>query len=187
MVKKKLKNKKASPKKTKAVSKRDTLFAPWRLNYIKGARDGVKQDCVFCWAAQTGPSMETLLVHQGSQCSIILNKFPYNNGHLMVIPHRHTADFDGLTRDEFEEIHQLLKLAYQAIKRAYNPQGLNVGLNLGRVAGSGIDDHLHYHLVPRWGGDTNFMPVIAHTKIISESLDDTFEKIKKAIDEIRRN
>jgi ATP adenylyltransferase len=158
---------------------RQILMAPWRLKYIKGA-DVSRCSlaiCVFCEALKKGPSLESLILWSGQTCSIYLNKYPYNNGHLMVIPHRHTADFGALSEKEFSEIHAALKKAHDILIEAYKPQGLNIGMNLGRAGGAGIADHLHYHLVPRWGGDTNFMPVLADTKVISETLSQTYEKL----------
>lgn len=169
----------AKAKKTHGEKKRNILFAPWRLGYLKsGAKPRSKNGCVFCEAVKIGEGMESLILFKGKKNSVILNKFPYNNGHVMVIPHRHLADMDKLTPTEFTEMHALLKKTQSVLFKAYNPQGLNIGLNLGRVAGAGITDHMHYHLIPRWGGDNNFMPVIAGTRVITESLEDTFDRLK---------
>jgi ATP adenylyltransferase len=157
-------------------SERAVMFAPWRHTYIKRTL-AEETGCPFCVAINTGVGLESLIVYKGQTCSVILNKFPYNNGHTMVIPHRHTADFDKLTPEEHHEMHALLKRTFEALKIAYQPHGVNIGMNLGRVGGAGIIDHLHYHLVPRWNGDTNFMPVIGLTKVISESLEETYKKL----------
>jgi ATP adenylyltransferase len=154
------------------------LFAPWRREYIKGCEVGEEaKTCVFCSAFKKGVGFDSLVLYQGQHSSVVLNKYPYNNGHTMVIPHQHTADLLELSKEAFDELHQLLKKTYEAIRRAYSPHGMNIGMNLGRVGGAGITDHLHYHLLPRWGGDTNFMPVIGGTKVISESLEQTYEKL----------
>lgn len=155
---------------------RDVLFAPWRYSYIKRGGESDK-NCVFCDAIAKGPSLESLIVYQGKTCSVILNKFPYNNGHTMIIPHSHTGELADLKPQVFDDLHKLLKKTYEVLRQVYDPQGLNIGMNLGRVAGAGIVDHLHYHLVPRWKGDSNFMPVIGGTKVISESLEQTYQKL----------
>jgi ATP adenylyltransferase len=171
------KKKKTSENKSQA-SQRKILYAPWRYSYIKSAsKEDEKGECVFCASIKKGPSLESLIVYKGTHASVILNKFPYNNGHIMIIPHSHTAEIDELGAEEFMEVHALLKKAHGALQEAYNPHGMNIGMNLGRVAGAGIVDHLHYHLVPRWGGDTNFMPVIGGTKVISESVEQTYQKL----------
>jgi ATP adenylyltransferase len=161
----------------KDQKRRKILTAPWRHAYIKGEDPASKLGCVFCDAFKKGASFESLILWKGRSCAIFLNKYPYNNGHLMVIPKRHTADFGSLTKVEFTELHLVLKKAHKILIDAYSPQGMNIGMNLGRVSGAGIADHLHYHLVPRWGGDTNFMPIIAETKVISESLSQTYKKL----------
>jgi ATP adenylyltransferase len=160
----------------KTAKKKSVIFAPWRHTYIKKARSE-SEGCVFCEALGKGPSLESLVVYKGATCSIILNKYPYNNGHTMIIPNRHTADFDKLNMREFTELHELLKRTMEALKEQFQPQGFNLGMNLGRVGGAGIIDHLHYHIVPRWSGDTNFMPLIGETKVISETLEETYKKL----------
>jgi len=161
------------------MKKRSILFAPWRHTYIKRAVKAEEEegDCAFCDALKVGQKFESLIVYNGKLATVILNKFPYNNGHTMVIPKRHTAEFEKLSVEEFEELHSLLRKSLEAIKAIYQPQGVNIGMNLGRSGGAGIVDHLHYHLVPRWSGDTNFMPIVAETKVISESLDETYKKM----------
>jgi len=158
----------------KKPPKRQVIFAPWRHSYIKRAR-GETEGCVFCEALKKGVSEESLIVFKGQSCSVILNKYPYNNGHTMVIPNRHTANFEKLGSEEFSELHQLLKKTKEALQVAFQPQGFNIGMNIGQIGGAGIIDHLHYHLVPRWMGDTNFMPLIGETKVLSETLEDTYK------------
>ncbi len=164
-----------SPKSTDENPRLPVIFAPWRNSYIK--RDQSLKGCVFCDGLKKGVSFESLIVYSAKTCSIFLNKFPYNNGHLLVIPHRHTPDLASLNKEEFNELHEVLLKAHSAIIKSHNPQGINIGLNLGRAAGAGIIDHLHYHLVPRWSGDTNFMPIIGGTKVISEELEQTYNKL----------
>jgi ATP adenylyltransferase len=143
------------------------LWAPWRLEYVQSA-DKV-EGCVFCRAAQ-GDDEEQLVVHRGERAFVLLNKFPYASGHLLVAPYRHGADFGALADDEALEIHRLATDGLEALRAAYAPEGFNLGWNLGRVAGAGIVDHGHLHVVPRWGGDTNFMPVLADVRVIPEHL-----------------
>lgn len=159
------------------MAKLANLFAPWRKKYIESAASEEGGPCVFCGAIEKGPSLESLVVYRGKDCSVILNKYPYNNGHTMIIPHRHTAQFDGLQKAEYDELNHLLQKTYGVLTKAYRPHGMNIGMNLGRVGGAGILDHLHYHIVPRWNGDTNFMPVVAQTKVISEGLEETYQKL----------
>lgn len=152
------------------------LWAPWRMEYIKSAKE---PGCIFCDKPQQSDDCENLIVHRGSHCFVIMNKFPYNNGHLMVVPYRHEADIENLSAAENQEMMALLRAAIKALRQVMSPHGFNVGMNMGRVAGAGIDDHLHFHIVPRWDGDTNFMPITGHTKVVSEGLWETWEKLHK--------
>jgi ATP adenylyltransferase len=156
------------------------LWAPWRLNYVKNA-DKEKNSCFICKAFESDPAEDrnNLLLYRGKKALVILNKFPYNTGHLMVCPIRHTGDFLSLMPEELEEINFLIKKSIKALKRAYNPDGFNIGLNLGKVSGGSVDTHIHYHIVPRWQGDTNFMPIIGNAKVIPQSLDETYEILKR--------
>lgn len=135
------------------------------------------QGCVFCAARQTADG-RALIVHQGRLAYVILNKFPYNAGHLMVVPHRHAAMLERLTPDELHEMADLTQLAERALTEAFAPQGINIGMNLGRPAGAGIVDHLHIHLVPRWNGDTNFMTVVGEVRVLPEELPRTAERLR---------
>ena len=155
----------------------DHLWSPWRLAYITGKASA--EGCVFC-GALSDPSAEPLLVHRGRTCFVILNLFPYNNGHLMVIPNRHIASLAAATPDELTELMHLTRLAEIALTETYEPQGLNMGINLGKPAGAGILNHLHLHVVPRWNGDTNFMPVLADVKVMPEHLQETRTKLAAA-------
>jgi ATP adenylyltransferase len=149
----------------------DRLWSPWRLEYItRGPIDASGASaCVFC-AALTDPEPQSLIVFRGTACYVILNRYPYNNGHLMVVPIRHVGTLGSLTSAELEEIAHLTERSEAALGEAYIPQGFNVGINLGRSAGAGILEHLHVHIVPRWSGDSNFMTVIGETRVLPEEL-----------------
>ncbi len=155
------------------------LWAPWRIEYIRSPKhDG----CIFCDFPKENRDRERLILHRGKHSFVIMNNYPYNPGHVMIAPYRHVGKWEDLTDEELLEIMRLSQLMIKAIKRAMNPDGFNMGVNLGRVAGAGIDDHVHLHIVPRWNGDTNFMPVVADTKVIPESLQEAYDELKKAID-----
>jgi ATP adenylyltransferase len=146
------------------------LWAPWRLEYIKSADE--ESGCLFCDAA-AGDDEERLVVRRGERALALLNKFPYSSGHFMVAPVRHVGEFSELESDEVLELHRLASAGMGALAETYAPQGYNVGWNLGRIAGAGVVDHVHLHVVPRWAGDTNFMPVLADTKVLPEHLEET--------------
>jgi len=150
------------------------LWAPWRLEYIKSADEDTS--CVFC-AAVEGHDQERLVVRRGTRAIVLLNKFPYASGHLMVAPVRHVGEFGQLEDEEVLELHRLASAGMGALAETYAPQGYNVGWNLGRIAGAGVLDHVHLHVVPRWAGDTNFMPVLADTKVLPEHLDETRRRL----------
>jgi ATP adenylyltransferase len=154
------------------------LWAPWRLAYVQEA--GGDEGCVFCAEAAGELGEASLIVHRGARAFVLLNKFPYSSGHLMVAPVRHTPDLGALDEDESAEIHLLTVQALAALKAVYAPEGFNVGWNLGAVAGGSISGHLHQHVVPRWGGDTNFMPVLADVKVLPEHLETTRARLREA-------
>jgi ATP adenylyltransferase len=155
------------------------LWAPWRLEYIKQA--GEQTGCVFCdEAAGALEPAESLLVDSGASTIALLNKYPYSSGHLMVAPRRHVGQLDELTDDEVLEINRLAVAGMNALTSVYRPDGFNLGWNLGHVAGAGIADHVHLHVVPRWSGDTNFMPVLADVKVLPEHLLETRERLRAA-------
>jgi ATP adenylyltransferase len=155
----------------------EQLWAPWRLEYIRRADE--QPGCVFCNAA-AGDDEELLVVHRGELALALLNRFPYASGHLMVAPLRHVGEYAELTAAEAAEIHELTAAALAALRATMAPQGFNVGWNLGQVAGGSIAAHLHEHVVPRWGGDTNFMPVLADVKVMPEHLAETRRKLAEA-------
>jgi ATP adenylyltransferase len=150
------------------------LWAPWRLEYIEQADE--QAGCIFCRAAE-GDDEDGLVVHRGTESFVLLNKFPYASGHLMVAPYRHTGELAELGDGEVVEIHRLASQGLGALAQLYGPQGFNLGWNLGRVAGAGITDHVHLHVVPRWLGDTNYMPVLADVKVLPEHLAETRAKL----------
>ena len=153
------------------------LWAPWRLEYIQQADE--LEGCIFCLAA-AGEDEETLVVHRGEHAFALLNKFPYSSGHVMVAPTRHVGEFGELENDEALEIHRLAAQALGALAAVYEPQGYNLGWNLGRIAGAGVVDHVHQHVVPRWAGDTNFMPVLADVKVLPEHLAESRARLAAA-------
>jgi ATP adenylyltransferase len=156
----------------------DRLWSPWRLEYVTST--GEPRGCVFCEAVSS-PGADGLVLHRGRDCYVILNLYPYNSGHLMVVPNRHIAMLSSATREERCELMDLTRLAEQALTEAYRPQGLNVGMNLGRPAGAGIVDHLHIHVVPRWSGDTNFMTVVGDVRVLPEDLARTAQRLREAL------
>ncbi|MGD0338124.1 MAG: HIT domain-containing protein [Bacteroidota bacterium] len=168
----------------------DRLWSPWRSKYIesfanetKASRDADK--CLFCRILSAPhKDEENLVLYRGSSCFVVLNLFPYNSGHLMIVPHTHTGELSGLSENESAEIMSCSQQCVKALTEALHPQGFNIGMNIGRVSGAGIDGHIHMHIVPRWNGDTNFMPVLGDTRVISEALEDTYRKIKDALRKI---
>ncbi|MGZ4256364.1 MAG: HIT family protein [Gaiellaceae bacterium] len=152
------------------------LWAPWRLEYIEAADDD--DGCVLCRAA--AGDEEALVVHRGEHAFVLLNKFPYASGHLMVAQNRHLGDFAELSDEEALEVHRLGERGMAALAETYAPQGYNLGWNFGRIAGAGIVDHVHLHVVPRWAGDTNFMPVLADVKVLPEHLLETRRRLADA-------
>jgi ATP adenylyltransferase len=152
----------------------EQLWAPWRLEYVRQADE--VPGCIFCVAA-AGDDEDMLVVARGALAFVLLNRYPYASGHLMVAPLRHVGDFLDLSDEEAAELHALTRAAVAALGRAFAPHGFNVGWNLGRAAGAGVVDHVHQHVVPRWGGDTNFMPVLADVKVVPEHLAETRRRL----------
>jgi ATP adenylyltransferase len=145
------------------------LWAPWRLAYIKGDKPA---ECIFCAAARSDDDTAHHVVHRGERTLVMLNAYPYAPGHVMVVPHRHVPTIEALDDPELLELMTLTRRALAALRAAMSPDGFNVGVNIGKVAGAGFDDHVHQHVVPRWEGDNNFMPVIADMRVVSQSLED---------------
>ena len=166
----------------------DKLWSPWRSQYIDSFMDKhKKKGCIFCALCKYEvDDADNLLVEKGELTFTMLNLYPYNNGHLMVVPYEHKSDFQLLTDDENAEVMEKLQLAVKALKMTMNPEGFNLGANFGKASGAGIDDHIHFHVVPRWNGDTNFMPALGEVKVISQDLLLTKEKLIKAYNKIKQ-
>jgi ATP adenylyltransferase len=161
------------------------MWSPWRSQYIgsfkKSARRASKRSpSLFTKAWKAHEDDRHLIVWRGTTCFVIMNRYPYNSGHLMVVPYRQAADLRDLTLAELAEIMQTVQRAIGALEEVMGPQGFNVGANLGRASGAGVDNHIHFHIVPRWNGDTNFLPVLSDTKVISEDMQKTFRQLRKA-------
>jgi len=161
----------------------DRLWAPWRLAYVTAAQPPAT-DCIFC-DASAGRDIDLVLL-RGEHAYVILNLYPYNNGHLMVVPTRHIAALEALTPGEQVELMHLTRLSEMALNEAYRPQGINVGINLGKAAGAGIETHLHVHLVPRWTGDTNFMTAVGQTRVLPEDLAATGSRLRPIFERLAR-
>ena len=160
----------------------ENLWAPWRAEYILRNE---KDACFLCQKPRENKDEANFILHRGKTNFIILNSYPYNPGHLLIAPYRHIGNLDALTDEEAAEHFALLKMSLKLLTRAAKPAGFNMGMNLGKVSGAGLDDHLHTHIVPRWLGDTNFMAVTSNTKVISEGLADTYRKLKEGLKSTR--
>ena len=152
------------------------------MEYIQGARDPAGDACLFCEKPNLGDDRAALIVAREGTAFAMLNAYPYNPGHLMIAPFRHTAELEGLDEAELRDLDALLQRCVAALRGSSNPDGFNIGMNLGRVAGAGIADHLHWHVVPRWNGDTNFMPVVGETRVLPELLEQTYDKLRPLFD-----
>ncbi len=150
------------------------IWAPWRMEYILGPKE---KECIFCVKPREDDYKKNLIVCRGKHNYVMLNLYPYNNGHLMVVPYRHTGDVLGLASDEAEDMMNMVKKCVLALRGAFKPQGFNIGMNLEAASGAGIEEHIHMHVVPRWNGDTNFMSVVADTRVIPQHLQSTYEAI----------
>ncbi len=157
------------------------LWAPWRIEYIRMEK---MDECIFCKFPEEEDDEKNLILYRGKHAFVIMNNYPYNPGHVMVAPYRHVGEIEDLSEEEWEDVHTLTTLMVRAIKRAMNPQGFNIGLNIGGVAGAGIEGHLHVHIVPRWNGDTNFMPVISDTKVIVQGIRENYKELKREIEKL---
>ncbi|MSO41164.1 MAG: HIT domain-containing protein [Solirubrobacterales bacterium] len=154
------------------------IWAPWRLDYVKDASKDREEECIFCAKPAADDDEASLIVHRGERCFVILNKFPYTNGHLMVAPFEHIARLPELDAATSAEMMALVQRGMTALEQTYSPHGYNVGVNQGRVAGAGVEHHIHMHLVPRWGGDTNFMPVLADTRVMPQTIEQSYEALR---------
>jgi ATP adenylyltransferase len=158
------------------------LWAPWRMNYI---REGKSKGCFFCHKLSEGKDEQNLILYQGKHGFVIMNKYPYNNGHLMIVPKRHCLDFEQLNDLEIVELFTLLKASLHVLRTTLSPHGFNIGVNIGKSGGAG-EEHLHLHIVPRWTGDTNFMPVFNEAKVIPEYLGETYRRLRSAFKPISK-
>jgi ATP adenylyltransferase len=159
------------------------IWTPWRMKYIQQHQPD--NDCVFCAAAKMTDGPENLIVARGETAFVILNRYPYTSGHLMVLPYQHSDSFTALPVSTRAEIFELMSQAMIVLDRVYDPGGFNLGANIGSVAGAGIAEHVHFHVVPRWGGDTNFMSAVADTRVLPEELDQTYMRVVEAWQETR--
>jgi ATP adenylyltransferase len=158
------------------------IWAPWRLAYVKDASKDAEQECIFCAKPADDDDEANLIVHRGERCFVILNLFPYTNGHLMIAPYEHLATLGELDPDTVAEMMALTQRAMGVLSERYEPHGYNVGFNQGRVAGAGVEHHIHMHVVPRWGGDTNFMPVLADTRVMPQTLEESYATLKGSLE-----
>jgi ATP adenylyltransferase len=157
------------------------IFAPWRYKYIKNPDS---EGCIFCRAVSSDDDRKSGVLFRGEFSFVIMNKYPYNNGHIMVAPYKHTGNFGDMNEDEMLELSVNIRKWQEVIKKAMKPDGFNIGMNIGRIAGAGFENHLHYHLVPRWSGDTNFMPIIGETKVVPISIDEAYDILLEAYKEV---
>jgi ATP adenylyltransferase len=161
----------------------ERLWSPWRLEYVTGNK---AIGCVFCLDGEDAANQRALVVHEGRTCYVILNLYPYNNGHLMVVPRRHLPTLAALSPDELQEVAVLTQLSEKALTEACQPHGINVGINLGKPAGAGVENHLHVHLVPRWNGDTNFMTVVGEMRVLPEDLASSAARLRPIFAELSK-
>jgi ATP adenylyltransferase len=159
----------------------DYVWSPWRYQYMEQAKSGTQPECFFCDAVARKDDSETLVVHRGAKSFIILNRFPYTSGHAMIVPYAHVAELQLCEAGVLDEMMRLAQRVEKALKEVYSPEGLNLGMNLGRAAGAGVAGHLHLHVLPRWFGDTNFMTVTGETRVHPEDLKTTYKKLKAAL------
>ena len=160
----------------------ERMWAPWRMAYINNISNTVPQDgCIFCSAWKESDDRERLVLARSGHCLIMLNRYPYSGGHLMVAPARHVSDMDDLSDTELLDLMQCVRRAHNLLKAACSPHGFNMGINLGKAGGAGIEDHMHVHIVPRWNGDTNFMSVVGDVRVIPEGLQETYDRLADKI------
>jgi ATP adenylyltransferase len=157
------------------------IWSPWRMEYIASNKEA---GCIFCDMVESDDDAAQLVLYRGQLAFLVLNKYPYNNGHLMSVPYRHVSSLELLDPDELNEVTQLITLGIRVLREASHPEGFNVGFNIGKVAGAGVKDHVHGHIVPRWNGDTNFMPVLADVRMIPEAISDTYAELRDALERV---
>ncbi len=172
-----------SVKSTSYFKDMEHLHAPWRIDYILGPKDPKGKDSLFTRIGQSNDDVANLVVHRDKTCYVVMNRYPYNGGHLMVVPYKQANDLEQLDEQESGDLMRLSRRCIAVLRKVMRPQGFNVGLNLGQVAGAGIEAHLHLHVVPRWNGDRNFMPVISDTNVVPEALESLAEKLRSAFAE----
>lgn len=158
------------------------LWAPWRMEYIQSPKEKKNAECIFCCKPKEECDRKNLILYYGKDVFVIMNLFPYNNGHMMIVPYRHLSDYRDLNEAERHEIADVSAMCIDVLKKVMHPDGFNIGFNIGEAAGAGITEHIHQHIVPRWIGDTNFMPVLGHTKVQVDGLEETWLKLKEAFD-----
>ena len=157
----------------------DILYSPWRLQYVLSKKS---EECIFCVKPSEDNDKKHLILYRSESCFVIMNIFPYNNGHLMVVPTKHVPTLNGLNKEEINDLFETVQLCENVITKVYSPDGMNIGMNLGKAAGAGIDEHIHVHIVPRWNGGVNFMSAIGGTRVIPESFDQAYSKLKEQFD-----
>jgi ATP adenylyltransferase len=155
----------------------EQIWAPWRIRYIETAKAGV-EGCFLCQKPKENKDEKNYILYRGEKNFVVLNSYPYNPGHLMVAPYRHVASPEELTKEERSEHFEMVSRGVEVLKQVFKPSGFNIGMNLGRPAGAGVADHIHTHIVPRWVGDSNFMPVVADVRVLPEALAETYDKLK---------
>ncbi len=159
----------------------EILWAPWRMEYILSPKE---DSCIFCTPLQQRDDRRNLILHRGKESFIILNRYPYTNGHLMVAPYRHIGLLEELSAEEVKDLMINIQLSIRVLKGAMSPHGFNIGANVGKVAGAGVESHVHFHIVPRWEGDTNYMPVLASTRVIPEHLQQTYDRLRDFLERL---
>lgn len=161
------------------MKKDEILYSPWRIRYILSKKE---KGCIFCIKPSEKNDAKNLILYRSKHSFVIMNIYPYNNGHIMIVPYKHVATMQGLTDEELFDLIKTTKLSEKIIKKVYKPEGINIGMNLGKAAGAGIDEHLHIHMVPRWLGDVNFMTVVGGFRVIPEAFETAYQKLKEAFD-----
>ena len=157
------------------------MWTPWRMAYIRREK---RPGCIFCDMLEATDDRANLILHRGELAFLVLNKYPYNNGHLMAVPYRHVDTLEALTPEEGMDMMAMVTLGIRALRRSANPHGFNIGVNIGKVAGAGVLDHIHTHIVPRWEGDANFMPVLGDVRLIPQDLGETYDELKAAVEAV---